>query len=216
MQEPRRLTGESASILGFSLKRQRHLVSRVITLDRKHFRVRPAIHPIKQQKISASCSKEPVAWQSFNMIRAKVLPAQRIAPPRRVRFRSFVARPLVDDDSRGAAQPLAKHGRELLRQNAAGATRFTPVVRAARMDPIPCLCVGKRAYCPCIAFLSTAAPRRGISSDPEQQLSPKLFSCRALSAGCRLLILRGAAVSPRLCCTGAETHHDYGSLGFVQ
>lgn len=83
MQEPRRLTGESASILGFSLKRQRHLVSRVITLDRKHFRVRPAIHPIKQQKISASCSKEPVAWQSFNMIRAKVLPAQRIAPPRR-------------------------------------------------------------------------------------------------------------------------------------
>jgi hypothetical protein len=38
-----------------------------------------------------------------------------------------------------------------------------------------CLCVGKGVCFFCAAFLSTAAPRRGILPDLEQQPSPKRF-----------------------------------------
>ena len=39
----------------------------------------------------------------------------------------------------------------------------------------PGLCLTKGVYFRRIAFLSTAAPRRGTLPDPEQQPSPKLF-----------------------------------------
>ena len=60
-------------------------------------------------------------------------------------------------------------------------------------DPLPfhlapCLCFGKGVCCLGLAFLSTAAPRRGTVPDLEQQPSPK-FSSSALSPGvspCRI------------------------------
>ena len=52
-----------------------------------------------------------------------------------------------------------------------------------RTDPlpfplVPCLCLGKGVCSARIAFLSTAAPRRGTLPDLEQQPSPKLFQYR--------------------------------------
>src|SRR5688572_25597401 len=67
------------------------------------------------------------------------------------------------------------------------------------------------------AFLSTAAPRRGIISDPEQQPSPKLFlSWRSRSA----CLHPGSARSTDECrrditLVGEENHHGHRSLGFV-
>ena len=43
---------------------------------------------------------------------------------------------------------------------------------------IPCLCLAKGVCSIRVAFLSTAAPRRGALPDPEQQPSLKSFSCR--------------------------------------
>jgi hypothetical protein len=40
---------------------------------------------------------------------------------------------------------------------------------------VPCLCLGKGVRLVCIAFLSTAAPRRGTLPDLSKQPSPKLF-----------------------------------------
>ena len=47
--------------------------------------------------------------------------------------------------------------------------------KSMRRTLVPCVCLDKGVCFACIAFLSTAAPRRGTLSDFEQQPSPKLF-----------------------------------------
>ena len=55
------------------------------------------------------------------------------------------------------------------------AARASGILRSSRLPLVHCLCIGKGVCSIRVAFLSTAAPRRGTLPDLEQQPSPKLF-----------------------------------------